>query len=473
MELIPVKKKILTTKKRRGLPSLATDTVRMVAATLQIGQSTNETIADGRLPRGENDDEEIFSIGQQVEAHIPDMVLNNLHELIDSKGNFLIPNEHLYEQSTLLFLDVSGFTSLTEQYSNDAHLGVDQLTHTLNSYFDKLVSEILKYNGDIYKFAGDAILALWTNDTHGIEQAFKCALSLQDKCGAYQTDVEVILRLKVALAYGPVRAVFIGTEEFKYYILIGDCVKDVNRCEQICEAGDIIITRTIYEYVRSKCRCCEFVPMGTDEHEQHYAVKYFGSMEEDSESNFNGDIASADGNQTYLLDDELSIRIDSMIKSFLLRGVHQRIERQQSLDYLSELRRVTISFLNLDISDEQFHRQDFYQNVQKVFIHIYELTKMMGGVLTKVLLFDKGWSFLCVFGLPGYTQGDDTANALKCAHMIHSTIQKQYQFINQCSIGVNLLAFFSFSWKSSHFIRVRLGDNWFDLLRSCWTCRSM
>jgi adenylate cyclase 10 len=139
-----------------------------------------------------------------------------------------------------------------------------------------------------------------------------------------------------------------------------------------------------------------------------------------------------------VIDEELYNKIDNLMKSFLLRCVYQRIERQQSLDYLSELRRVTITFINLDISDEQYANNNLCQNVQKVFIQIYELTKMMGGVLTKALLFDKGWSFLCVFGLPGYKQGDDTANALKCAHMIHSTIGKQCQFIDKCSIGVSL-----------------------------------
>ena len=124
------------------------------------------------------------------------------------------------------------------------------------------------------------------------------------------------------------------------------------------------------------------------------------------------------------------------MKTFLLACVYQRLDRKQSLDYLSELRRVTITFINLDISDED---KNLCQHVQKVFIQIYELTKMMGGVLTKALLFDKGWSFLCVFGLPGYKQGDDTANALKCAHMIHSTINKQCDFINKCSIGVSFL----------------------------------
>ena len=125
------------------------------------------------------------------------------------------------------------------------------------------------------------------------------------------------------------------------------------------------------------------------------------------------------------------------MKSFILHCVYQRIERKQSLDYLSELRRVTISFINLDISNEQAVLDNIHENIHKVFVQIYELTKMMGGVLTKALLFDKGWSFLCVFGLPGYKQGDDTANALKSAQMIHSQIREQCQFVEKCSIGVN------------------------------------
>jgi len=262
----------------RGLPSLATNTVRMVVATLQIGSIMNEEITE------EDNNDETFHIGQQVQAHIPDIVLNNLNDLIDQKGNILIPNEHMYNKTTLLFLDVSGFTSLTEQYSNDAHLGIDQLTHTLNLYFDKLVSEILIHNGDIYKFAGDAILALWTNEIHGPEQALKCALYLQEKCGAYQTDVGVVLRLKIALAYGSVHALFIGTEEFKHYILTGDCVKDVNICEQLCEPGDILITKAVYEHVKSISINCEFIPIKDENNEtknEHIAVKYFGSIDDD------------------------------------------------------------------------------------------------------------------------------------------------------------------------------------------------
>lgn len=267
------------------LPSLASNTVKMVVATLQIADNFTNFNGDNATMNEQdeqyNDEyDDLLNIGQEVQAHIPNIVLDNFNALIDRQGNVTIPNEHRYDNSTLLFLDVSGFTSLTEQYSNDAHLGVDQLTRTLNSYFDKLVYEILTHDGDLYKFAGDAILALWTDETTGPQQALKCALHLQQKCGAYKTDVGVILRLKIALAYGSTRALFVGTDEFKHYLLHGDCVKDVNICEQLCEAGDILITKAVHEKLPSNSFNCQFVPFH-DENDQlnpeYIAVKYSSS----------------------------------------------------------------------------------------------------------------------------------------------------------------------------------------------------
>ena len=263
-----------------GLPSLATNTVQMVVATLHLSPAMNELHDDDQtaneLDENDEQDDRISNIGQQVQSYIPDIVLNNLNDLIDGQGRICIPSEHNYQNATLLFLDVSGFTSLTEQYFNDPHLGIGQLTRTLNAYFDKLVYEILTHDGDVYKFAGDAILALWTNEQTGPSRALKCALHLQQKCGLYETDVGVVLRLKVALAYGHVRALFVGTEEFKHYLLTGDCVKNVNVCEQLCEAGDIIITRAIYERLPLNAFDCEFNPLGeqVEGQNQHLAVKY-------------------------------------------------------------------------------------------------------------------------------------------------------------------------------------------------------
>ena len=63
---------------------------------------------------------------------------------------------------TLLFVDISGFTVLSQK------LKVDDLKNQINAYFQKIVDIINKYDGEIIKFAGDALFIIWqteTNDT--------------------------------------------------------------------------------------------------------------------------------------------------------------------------------------------------------------------------------------------------------------------------------------------------------------------
>ena len=181
----------------------------------------------------------------------------------------------------------------------------------------------MTHDGDIYKFAGDAILALWTNDRTGPQQALKCAIHLQQTCGAYETDVGVILRVKVALAYGSVRAVFVGTDDFKHYLLTGDCIKNVNVCEQLCEPGDVIITKSVYDKIDSTYFNCDFVPVSEeiDPKQEHIAVKYSQSrrstIDEQSETEDHNSAATVIQERMVCLDS------DKM-------NVHQYFEKQYS-----------------------------------------------------------------------------------------------------------------------------------------------
>ena len=71
-----------------------------------------------------------------------------------------LPSEMTF-QCVVFFVDISGFTALCETYSNAGKTGTDQLINTLNGYIGAIVAEILAYDGDILKFAGDAILVVW------------------------------------------------------------------------------------------------------------------------------------------------------------------------------------------------------------------------------------------------------------------------------------------------------------------------
>src|SRR5271168_2464970 len=58
--------------------------------------------------------------------------------------------------SSLLFIDVSGFTSLTESFAQSGSSGLEQLTSHLNAYFTTILDRIHSHKGDLLKVAGDA-----------------------------------------------------------------------------------------------------------------------------------------------------------------------------------------------------------------------------------------------------------------------------------------------------------------------------
>lgn len=55
----------------------------------------------------------------------------------------------------LLFVDISGFTQLSQK------LDVDNLRKFINAYFKKLIDIVNKYDGEVIKFAGDAMYIVW------------------------------------------------------------------------------------------------------------------------------------------------------------------------------------------------------------------------------------------------------------------------------------------------------------------------
>lgn len=61
----------------------------------------------------------------------------------------------------LLFVDISGFTRLSQK------MDVDNLRKFINAYFTKLIDIVSKYDGEVIKFAGDAMYIVWQSKMYG------------------------------------------------------------------------------------------------------------------------------------------------------------------------------------------------------------------------------------------------------------------------------------------------------------------
>jgi class 3 adenylate cyclase len=65
--------------------------------------------------------------------------------------------------AALLFVDMSGFTPLTERMCLKGMAGVEELSRHLNRFFGPICDRIYEYGGDVLKFAGDALLVMFTD----------------------------------------------------------------------------------------------------------------------------------------------------------------------------------------------------------------------------------------------------------------------------------------------------------------------
>src|SRR5262249_30783086 len=69
--------------------------------------------------------------------------------------------------AAVLLADISGFTTMTESLALRGAAGVEELTRCLNVYFGQLIDLIAEHGGDVVKFAGDALVAIWPAETNG------------------------------------------------------------------------------------------------------------------------------------------------------------------------------------------------------------------------------------------------------------------------------------------------------------------
>ncbi len=156
---------------------------------------------------------------------------------------------------TIVFADVSGFTSLSEKI--DAEI----IHNYLNTLWSRLDAAIISFGGVIDKHIGDAVMALWGVDAaHEIdpERAIRAALTMQE----ILREEGMKIRKNIDFAHLPVNAfqmrigintgqVILGevgtTHEFT---ALGDSVNLTARLEEAAPIGGILISHETYRSVR-------------------------------------------------------------------------------------------------------------------------------------------------------------------------------------------------------------------------------
>ena len=78
------------------------------------------------------------------------------------------------KEATVLFSDIRGFTSMSEK------MQPEDVVNMLNTYFDKQTEVVQNTGGDIDKFVGDELMAVFKGNQMA-DQAVECALKIQEQ----------------------------------------------------------------------------------------------------------------------------------------------------------------------------------------------------------------------------------------------------------------------------------------------------
>ena len=137
-------------------------------------------------------------------------------------------------QMTVLFSDIRGFTTVSERGEPE------EIVHTLNEYFTRMVDIVFTHKGTLDKFVGDMVMALFgapIDDVNHAEHAVDAALEMIDELKRLNTQWTAqgrpALDIGIGISTGPMIAGNIGSEAIMSYTVIGDSVNLGSRLESL------------------------------------------------------------------------------------------------------------------------------------------------------------------------------------------------------------------------------------------------
>ncbi len=145
-------------------------------------------------------------------------------------------------EMAVLFSDVVGFTRMSVEMTPRQVIGV------LNDYFDVLCPLIKAEHGDIDKFIGDAIMAVF-EARPGLEQpaerAVRAGLAMQAAMPTFRAESGVGIEMRIGVNTGPLVRGDLGSRFVRRdYTVIGDTVNRANRYETEAPPGGVMISES-------------------------------------------------------------------------------------------------------------------------------------------------------------------------------------------------------------------------------------
>jgi class 3 adenylate cyclase len=145
---------------------------------------------------------------------------------------------------SLLFVDISGFTKMSERLARHGKLGAEEVTEAVETCFGALLALAYAAGGSLLKFGGDALLILFTGERHETRAA-TTAIAMHERLshiGKIDTSAgRVTLRMSAGVHSGTFGC-FLAGESHRELLLAGPDVSTVVEMEGTASAGQVVVS---------------------------------------------------------------------------------------------------------------------------------------------------------------------------------------------------------------------------------------
>jgi len=183
--------------------------------------------------------ERIF--GQYVDPRIS-------RQLADSRSIKDVTSKGERRELTLMFVDIRGFTAMSEAMKAEDVLAVIQ------EYLNEMSALILKWDGTIDKYVGDEIVAIWNApiaQTQHALWAVRCAYDLINQASVVQDHLASKglppISWGIGINSGPAVVGNMGSRDRLQYTALGDTVNTAARFCSVAPAFTVLIGKSTYD----------------------------------------------------------------------------------------------------------------------------------------------------------------------------------------------------------------------------------
>jgi class 3 adenylate cyclase/tetratricopeptide (TPR) repeat protein len=148
-------------------------------------------------------------------------------------------------EGSMLFVDISGFTKMSERLARHGKVGAEEVTDVLGAVFSRLLAVAYGEDGSLLKFGGDALLLWFSGDGHAVRAAtaaHSMRATLRSVGRLDTTAGKVVLRMSAGVNTGSFHFFLVG-ESHRELVVTGPAASRTVLMESTATAGEILVSR--------------------------------------------------------------------------------------------------------------------------------------------------------------------------------------------------------------------------------------